>query len=193
MNFKWLVVFCMAMGFATIAKAQIYCNDACFYSEAGSSNVKYVVRFDYSNDRVWLKNVSHSTVRSNLAKPKDYFEDEVWTDRQNGVVMYEYDYQKSTSAREVYKYESNWRINNSPYCPYCMAPFGGGYTMEGCGRHGSVKECHYVAFSKDMSSFIQWWEKNDDYDGEIKGRNDYTRILKENLLPKAVNRDFLNE
>ena len=192
MNFKWLVVLCMAMGFVNVVTAQIYCSDACFYSEAGNSNVKYVVRFDYAEDRVWLKSVSHSKVRNNLAKSEDYYEEEVWTDRKDNVRMYEYDYQKSTSSREVYKYESDWRINNAPYCSYCMSSFGG-YTVEGCGRHGSVKECHYVAFSKDTNSFIKWWEKKDDYSGEIKGRADYSRIPKEDLLPKAANYDFLND
>ena len=37
MNFKWLVVLCMTMGFATVAKAQIYSSEALFYVKAGNS------------------------------------------------------------------------------------------------------------------------------------------------------------
>ena len=46
MSFKWLVVLCMAMGFATVAKAQIYSSEDCFYSKEGSSSVEYVVKFE---------------------------------------------------------------------------------------------------------------------------------------------------
>lgn len=193
MNFKWLVLFCMAVGFATIAKAQIYCNDACFYSEAGSSNVTYVVRFDYSNDRVWLKNVSHSTVRSNLAKSKDFYENEIWTDGQNSVAMYEYDSYKSTSSREVYKRTILGGYIGRDDCPHCRTKrhLGAGLS---CGGHGKyISGYDYVAFSKDKSSFITWYEKKDNYDGDTGNKNYYSRIHKEDLLPKATNYDFLND
>lgn len=37
LNFKWLAVLCMAMGFVTVAKAQIYSSEALFYVKAGTS------------------------------------------------------------------------------------------------------------------------------------------------------------
>ena len=186
MNFKWLVVFCMALGFATVAKAQIYSSEDCFYSREGSSSVEYVVKFE--GNRVWLKSVSHSTVRSNLAKSKNFYEDEVWTDGQNSVTMYEYDSRRSTSAREVYK-KVEKRAIRSGMCLNCYAdPFG-----RGCGSHGyEIIGTNYVAFSKDKSSFIKWYEKKDNYDGNIENRADYSRVPKEDLLPKAVNDDFLH-
>ena len=193
MNFKWFVMLCMAMGFATVAKAQIYSSEDCFYSEEGSSSVEYVVKFEYSKDRAWLKSVSHSTVRSNLAKSKDFYEDEVWTDGQNSVTMYEYDSRRSTSAREVYKREDFSEIW-SPNCGQCIANSRiQTWGPCSCGRHGKELEgCYYVAFSKDKSSFIKWYEKKDNYDGSIEDRKDFSRVSKEDLLPKAVNDDFLH-
>ena len=51
---------------------------------------------------------------------------------------------------------------------------------------------NYVAFSKDKSTFIKWYEPKDNYDGTIQNRNDYSRVPKEDLLPKVVNDDFLH-
>lgn len=51
----------------------------------------------------------------------------------------------------------------------------------------------YIAFSKDKSSFIMWFEEDDNFDGVIHEKREYKRIPKEDLLPKAVNYDFLNK
>jgi len=59
--------------------------------------------------------------------------------------------------------------------------------------YNSIHGYRFVAFSKDKSSFIMWFEDDNNYDGEIKDRHDYTRVPKEDLLPKAVNHDFLND
>lgn len=183
---KYLVVLvCMTLGLANIAKAQIYSSEDCFYAKEGYSDVKYVVKFQ--GNRAWLKSVSHSTVRSNLAKSKNFYENEKWTDGQNSVHMYEYDSGRSTSAREVYKYTHSYTRYWNPWTgwEYSYRP-GVGYT-----RSEIVFEHNYVAFSKDKSTFIKWWEPGDNYNGEIRGRDDYSRVSKENLLPKAVNDDFL--
>ncbi|MBO7469199.1 MAG: hypothetical protein J6T81_03625 [Bacteroidales bacterium] len=189
-NIRWVLLLCMAFGIASVAKTQIYSSEDCFYSKEGSSSVSYVVKFEYSKDRVWLKSVSHSTVRSNLAKSEDFYENEVWTDGKNSVTMYEYDSQRSTSAREVYKTET-YKYIYDPNCFQCQLGWGVGV---GCGAHGKkTTGFKYVAFSTDgkISSFIMWQEKKDNYDGEIKNRQDYTRVPKDDLLPKAVNDDFL--
>jgi len=193
LNFKWLVVLCIAIGFVNVAKAQIYSSEDCFYAEAGKSDVRYVVKFEYSKDRAWLKSVSHSTVRSNLAKSKDFYENEIWTDGQNSVVLYEYDSYKSTSSREVYKRTRLGGDIGKDDCPYCrtVRHLGAGWS---CGGHGkSISGYDYVAFSKDKSSFITWYEKKDNYDGDTGNKKYYSRIPKEDLLPKAANYDFLND
>ena len=190
LNFKKLVVLCMAVGFVTVAKAQIYSSEDCFYSREGSSSVEYVVKFEYAQDRAWLKSVSHSTVRSNLAKSEDFYENEVWTDGWNGkcwVYMYEYDSYRSTSAREVYKrIDIEYRRNNN--CPMCLQQ---GIAIGSCGNHGKKTTYKYVAFSKDKSTFIMWDERENNYDGKTENMKNYTRVPKKDLLPKAVNDDFL--
>lgn len=166
-----LALTLLLLGFTKGAWSQIYSSESCFYSEAGSSEVEYVVKFESS--KVWLKRVSHSTVRENLSKSENYYENEVWREKYGYVTeMYEYDYQKSTSSRVVYKRED---------------------TMSHLGYSFSYPIYRYVAFSKDKSSFIRWWEKKDDYNGEIQSREDCTRVPKEDLLPKAANYDFLND
>ena len=192
MNFKWLVVLCMAMGFATMAKAQIYSSEDCFYSREGSSSVEYVVKFEYSKDRAWLKSVSHSTVRTNLAKSEDFYEDEVWTDGKNSVTMYEYDSYRSTSAREVYKKETTRSVYINAFGQrngvhtYAGVVDSGYYIQEKTGAFD------YVAFSKDKSTYIMWHEPKNNYDGKTENMKNYTRVPKEDLLPKAVNDDFLH-
>lgn len=174
----------MTLGFSWTAKGQIYSSEDCFYARAGSSSVSYVVKFEYLEDRAWLKSVSHSTVRSNLAKSKDYYENEVWTDGRNSVTMWQYDSQKSTSSREVYyrkKYTQQTNMFGQPYDMY------GNYLPS---VHSGYE---YVAFSKDMSSFIRWSEPLNNYEGKINNKTTYTRIPKENLLPKAANYDFLDD
>lgn len=186
-SIKYLVVLvCMTLGLANVAKAQIYSSEDCFYSKEGSSSVQYVVKFEYAQDRAWLKSVSHSTVRTNLAKSEDFYENETWTDGKNGVTMYEYDSYRSTSAREVYKREGTRTVYYSCYgtvMPYLPS---NGYSRQE--KNGSFD---YIAFSKDKSSFIKWHEPKNNYDGKIEGRKDYSRVPKEDLLPKAVNDDFL--
>lgn len=167
--------------------AQIYCSENCFYSEAGKSECKYVVKFEGSNKRVWLKTVSHSDVRSNLNKSKDYYENEVWTDGQNSAYMFEYDSSKSNYKNEVYKRKktsSRERLNQwgTAYDPFTGMHLG--YETYQTGWE-------YVAISNDKSYMIKWYENLNNYDGEIKGKTEYSRILKDDLLPKSVNYDFL--
>ena len=79
---------------------------------------------------------------------------------------YHYDLMKSTSARDVYFKRDNL---------------------------GTMQGYRYVAFSKDKSSYITWFEQDDNLDGVIREKWEYKLVPKEELLPKSVNYDFLNE
>lgn len=185
-SIKYLVVLvCMTLGLANAAKAQIYSSEDCFYSKEGSSSVEYVVKFEYAQDRAWLKNVSHSTVRTNLAKSDDFYENEVWTDGKNSVKMYEYDSNRSTSVREVYKRTEKYTSYYNIWNMWVPNPVPGGTSK-------TTVTYYYVAFSKDKSSFISWLERENNYDGKTENMKNYTRVPKEDLLPKAVNDDFLH-
>lgn len=197
-----IMLICMTLGFANVAKGQIYSSEDCFYTEAGRSSVEYVVKFRGSKKTVWLKRVSHDNVRKNLAKSSNYYENEVWYEDKDGVWMYEYVPSMSTSQREVYKRVEKIAIWSQECANLrgfgrtdVCASFGFmGGAPRGCGRHGYRDgDTYYVAFSKDKSSFIEWYVDADDVDKEVKGKYTYTQVPKKDLLPKAANYDFLNE
>lgn len=182
--------FAIIVSFWGTVIGQIYCSEECYYSMAGSSSVSYVVRFRYSKNTVWLKNVSHSTVRKNLAKNKDFYYEETWTDGEDGVHRYDYVPSISTSNREVYKRTEKWPIRNTA-CPNCANPYIG---VWGCQNHGYKDyKYHYVAFSKDKTSFIEWWVSADDIDGNIWEKKYYTLLPKDELIPKEIKYDFLDD
>lgn len=185
---KIFVVFvCMTIGLSGLVKGQIYSSKDCFYAKAGSSTVSYIVKFEYSKDRVWLKTASSSNVRKNLAISEDFYEKEIWTDTGKGgssAKVYKYYPSLSTTSKEVYRRESVVAIQQWD-CGWCR--------FEACGRHGyRTAGYEYVAFSTDLSSFIKWYESSNNYSGKVT-KQYYTRIPKEELLPKAVNYDFLDD
>ena len=55
-----------------------------------------------------------------------------------------------------------------------------------------VKSIDYVAISKDKMTLIKWTEPKDNYEGKTQNMKYYKLIPKEDLLPKAVNYDFLD-
>lgn len=183
LTIKMTVAFAFLAISVGTAKCQIYSSEDCFYASSGSSSVSYVVKFEYAKDRAWLKYVSHSTVRSNLAKSKDFYENEVWTDGQNSVTMWQYDSQKSTSSREVYQRKKTHQEYQ----------YWGGMPCYGLPTYTVFDGYEYIAFAKDKSSFIQWFEKKDNYDGSTGSKQYYSRVPKEDLLPKSVNYDFLDD
>lgn len=191
---KWklfVVLISMMLGLIQTAKGQIYESEACFYAPAGSKSVTRIVKFEGS--RVWVKACGFS--RQKLAESKNYYENETWTDWKDCAAMYEYDYSMSTSQRVVYKREKKI-ANHQMGCSYCiqksLQQFGSG--SGGCGAHGyKVAEIWYVAFSIDKSSYIYWYVNANDVDKTPRGKTTFTRVPKEDLLPKAANYDFLNE
>lgn len=185
----------MTFGFVTNAKAQICCDEACFYTTAGSSYCSFIAKFDCSNKIVWFEHTSLESLKQNLANSKDYYENktmiqdfgrnsiaEMSSIYQIGVNKYFYDYKKSTETKEVYKTRGYIDGKLIGYDQYYGSP-----------RYEVLKGWWYLAFSKDKSSIICWFEEDDNYDGQIKERTDFIRVPKEDLLPKAVNYDFLNE
>lgn len=183
------LLVCMTFGFINVVRGQIYESEACFYASAGSSSVSQIVRFEGSQDKVWVKTCGFS--RKKLADSKYYYENETWTDGKNCAEMYKYDYSMSTSQRVVYKREQWRNYVGDMSCPYCS---GWGEFRSSCGRHGKhLQRIEFVAFSKDKSSFISWYQYPSDVDNEIRGKSTFTRVPKEDLLPKAANYDFLNE
>lgn len=184
LNFKLLVVLCMITGIVTGAKAQINSSEVCFYSQAGTSNVCYAIKFDYVKGNLLIQKVSHNEVKKHLAESESYYEDNVWKQGHFEFRYFDYDPNISTSSKEVYKWEGKVFTDK-------IIGYGNSVWDMGQPIHESFDGYMYIAVSKDKSSIIRWSEKK--YDGEIKAKEDYTRVPKEDLLPKAANYDFLND
>lgn len=133
----------------------------------------------------------------------------------------EYSPMKSTSARDVYfNRDKLYQINHfkDAFDPVSEIPpdytfyvfssderndeYYRDHTYEDIKKSDAIFEIEiqktmqgyrYVAFSKDKSSFIMWFEQDNNLDGVIREKREYKRVPKEELLPKAVNYDFLNE
>lgn len=172
MNFKWLVVLCMAIGIVTVAKAQIYSSEICYYGKVSGDGPRwYVVKFVGGSVRI-ISGYSDD-IKGNLEKSKNYYENnDVWN-RHSNTDDDPWKYNASLSStynKEIYF--QHW--NASP-----PSVFNPQYIPE---------RDYYLAFTKDLSSFIRWEEHKD---GSIIGKEYYTRISKEDILPKSANHDFL--
>lgn len=183
LNFKWLAVFCMAMGFVNVAKAQIDYEGAVFYVEAGKDSHASVQIVCFEGDKCWVNpqaissKITNESVRKNLAKDENYYENNrEWNMRHSTYVdskrfYVSYDYRlSSNSSKEVYS------------ANYSYISSGGAFVARGS---WSI----FFAFSQDLSSMIVWKEEGNN---EPKPQY-YTRVPKEDLLPKATKYDFLND
>lgn len=152
----------------------------CYYVSAGSdissSTTIYMVKF--SGRRIVCMSDSKSTATEKFSESSSYYDkklDKLLENPNNGL---DYNTSLSTSSKEVYSCE--WTgmpvlVSTGMFSSEWRTPKYG-YT--------------YRAFSKDTKSMIIWQENKS---GEIKGKSYYVKIDKSDLLPKAVNRDFLYE
>ena len=171
-----------------------------------------VVRFDNGQNKVWMKQTRFDTIMSNMAVSKDFYERTAWTTNEE----YEYDPMKSTSARDVYfkRYEL-YEIKE--YVGKALIGYvypGDFYQITAKDSRGhkfykvidfykensdfryvikTMQGYRYIAISKDKSSFIMWFEEDENLYGQIFEKRNYYRVPKEELLPKKVNYDFLNK
>lgn len=99
----------------------------------------------------------------------------------------EYDekHYKNGDSNDAYHYSNNTKV--------------GVYTIHDPAYHYSyniktMQGYRYVAFSKDKSSIIMWFEEDNKYNnGTIQNKEEFNRRSKESFLPTPVNYDFLNE
>lgn len=188
---KRIVLIALIMLTSVYTKAQLYSSEACFYIKAGINltNAEYVAVVLFKGENLYTL-FSSTTHANNLMTPKktggihnkgtglewggviDYLRENVkYYDNPHNCLSYDiwiYDTSLSTSKIKVYK----------KHIPYHNGGIWG-ITLE---------HTIYLAVSQDKSSIIQWYER----DGEIIGEKAYyVQIDKEQLLPKAINRDFL--
>lgn len=176
-SIKYLVVLiCMTLGMADVAKAQVYNSEVLFYQWGTSSVVvaQFVDGVLYTTGTY-----TKSSFQQKLKESPDYCEKCIASAKASGkdfcnnnrhcIFKYEYDNSLSTSERMVY--QSAGTINK---------------------EHADDRSCY--AFSNDLSSLIIFRIKF----GKVNdGDKKYCiRITKEDLSPQAINPnelDFLNE
>lgn len=180
LNFKWLVMLCIAMGFATVAKAQIYSSETCFYVHQTYGDKNYIHIFRFSGNKMYQIPGRPSDVKSLLTKSLSYFDNFTTATTTNHYaykghpVEYVYDESMSTSSRMVYEEALTYGHNYS-----------------------NLR--HYWAFSEDLSSVIEFYMDRDRTRIDTKTYGDkkyYIKVSPEDLLPKSINPDeidFLNE
>ena len=187
----------------------IISSNICFYTRAGGdiTNLRYCVKF--FSGKVWIKEVSYSEARNNLAKSSSFYDDESWEDKgteshyiwgQGSTKKYErmftYCSSLSTSSRIVYKRHVEYTFTH-PLTGIMNISSGFGCVKEEnlgwAGKRFYYNYDMYVAFSPDKSSFIFWKEKSNNINGEVDGKETYTIVPSSELLPKSVSYDFLNE
>lgn len=177
-SIKYLVVLvCMTLGLANVAKAQIYSNEILFYQRTDKDDI-VIVKFDGGNKRVFIAQLGKQKVQKVLKESINRFEDdEVWEPkyhlRTGGWVprLRNYDYELSNSSKEVYKGITDTEIHR----------------LYGFNDPSDVGRRY--AFSKDLSSLVF-------FHLDIMKPVYYIRVNKEDLLPQALNPheiDFLNE
>lgn len=161
-------------------EAQIYESDVCYYVSAGSdinsSTTIHMIKF--SGRRIVCASDSKSTVTEKFRESSSYYDkklDKLLENPNNGL---NYNTSLSTSSREVYS------------CKWTGLPELVSTGMFSAEWRTTKYGYAYRAFSKDTKSMIIWEENKH---GEITDKSYYVKIDKSDLLPKAVNRDFLYE
>lgn len=171
LNFKWLAVLCMAMGFVTVAKAQIYNSDVLFFLSTSGESVA-VCKFEGTNAKTMGYGVPSSNInyiKNALSEDPNTFSKtskeggrEYW--KGSAVSIYKYNAELSTSDKEVYQTSTGY--------PY-------------------TTDYIYIAISKDLKTLITWWQSVKG--GEPRSVVHYINVQKEDLLPKNIIPDFLND
>ena len=178
-SIKYLVVLvCMTLGLANVAKAQIYSNEVCYYRNTANDEA-LVIKFDGVNNRVYrLWFASYSFVFENN-KPTDFYEyDEEW---DKVFKLWESDKRlvESIYRRErpcwIYEYDGN--LPNS---------VEEAYSGREVYRKLRCTPKNFCAFSRDKQTIIAGSEKR-------PNAHYWIRVSKEELLPKKVVPGFIEE
>lgn len=162
--------------------AELFDGSVHFYVESGESlnaNTKIqIIYFDYNAKRLWTETITKHTAGENLQKDRDYYYNMMKGGPKNYYWSGEYQPSLSTSSRDVHG--KRW-ASQVPYT---------GPWYPGAPAYETHLENYYIyrGFAKDKSSYVYWKE---DLDGNILQKTYYTEVSIDDLMPKAVNRDFL--
>lgn len=187
--------------------------ECCFYSQYGPKSVEYVVRFESNQEKIWLKHIKYDTVRYILSISQNYYESRHIVAQSRSLAIKEAleyaqwikEYSPLKYPREKRKfYRENPQALSRDYYKdawdadeeYAYDPMKSTAARDVYFKRDNLNKMQgyrYVAFSKDKTSFIMWFEQDNNLDGVIREKREYKLVPKEELLPKSVNYDFLNE
>lgn len=169
---SWLILNC---------QAELFDGSVHYYIKAGknlTANTEItILYFDYYEDRIRVLYATKHTAGQNLQTDRNYYYNKV--KQSSSFYPGKYQPSLSTSSRDVHGKRSSTDVPNMewyPGAPATVSRYDNYYTYRG--------------FAKDKSSFV-WWKE--DLDGNILDKSYYTEISIDDILPKAVNRDFLYE
>lgn len=166
-SIKYLVVLvCISIGISSVAKAQVYSGGTIYYKQTNSNS-------DYIS--IWEFNGRQALYKCRSSSP---------TESQSNIktVMV-----KSPNAFDdhstpgTYKVDGGWiKVIQAEYRPDIPS------------SDRSVYKVHsfFVAVSSDLSTMISWTESSN---GVIENKRYFIRIEKDDLLPQAINYDFLDD
>lgn len=149
------------------ANAQMYSSEVLFFIEAGENTTDGTCAIVLcKGEKLYCLYDAVRSVKQNLKKDRNYYENNKgWRQK-----IFEYDSSRSTSSYHVYtKYYPESTTDMIVYMLH------------------SPESYHCVAISKDKSIHKSWTEQ----EGVSPEPYNYIRVDKSELLPKAMNYDFL--
>ena len=169
-----VVLACMIISFAGIAKGQVYSNGYLFYHQVDGDKmpiIKFNGRTAIFKYGSYLHGATEAGVKDWLKIDPQIIEKEI-SEYDIHQREYQYNPDRSTPARDVYECKVHEAVWN-------------GYGVT------DMDNCYFIAVSKDLSSIITWKEYN--CDGNVKAKLYCTKVEKDDYLPPSNTYDFLND
>lgn len=161
----------------------------------------YVVKFDQSKQKVYLRNEYRRNITNNLARSESYYENDSWSSKD--IVIYQWDESKQKyalySGERQLIYDGNCSICrkkcDEAWEYYQGVPeedlagfedmvFGSGCERYACGKHGYYwTNVSYLEFDSDMQEM--YLQEGDGKTGTLKAIQTFIRTEKADYKPKV--------
>lgn len=195
-----VVIACMTLGIANVAKAQqTRSRDVVFYSQV-DDHYYAVIKFD--GNMIWVADGLSGLIeyiKKNLGKDPNYYENRKYISISE--IPSNVNLQTFLENNKADREKNKWDYARAYYyCPSKSTAAYNVYIFIEKGKYSTYHPVDHIAISQDRSSMITWSETGHIPGDEcnktaedIKYRHIYSRVPKEDLLPKSANYDFLND
>lgn len=161
----------------------------------------YIVKFDHSRQKLYLRHEDRSSIVKNLAQSENYYENDSWSGKD--IVIYQWDESKQKyalySGERQLIYDGNCSICrkkcDEAWEYYQGVPeedlagfedmvFGSGCERYACGKHGYYwTNVSYLEFDSDMQEM--YLQEGDGKTGTLKAIQTFIRTEKADYKPKV--------